>query len=345
MERVSVLIDGQKFAFWSDVEIRLAIDTFWTVSFSAPFEPTRPEFRQTFRPFTFKPLEVHVDDSRLFKGTLVGVHPNFESNEKKVDVTGYALPGVLDDCTAPGSTVPHEFKKIGLREIARTLARPFGIGVNFRDGEGSRFDKVKLDEGEKILEFLAKLAQQRNLVVTNDRDGILVCWKSVVTGNPVAHLVEGTPPVTKVSADFSPQEYFSEITGFASAKRGRKGSKYTQKNPHLTGVLRPMSVRLDDTEKGDAPEETRAKMGRMFGSMAPTTVEDLPTWRDPRGELWAPNTTILLRAPSAMVYRDYEFLIKAVTFKQSAEKESATLELVLPGAYSAQIPATLPWDD
>lgn len=345
MEDVSVIIDQQRYGFWSDVEVRLPIDSFSTVSFSAPFEPVRAEFRATFRPFTFKPLEVRIGDSVLFNGTMVGVHPNFTANERKVDVTGYALPGVLDDCSAPGKSVPLEFKKVKLRVIAQTLARPFGLSVQFNADDGAPFDKVALEESKKIFEFLTELAQQRNLVLTNTTDGVLLCWKSVEPGNPVASLVEGVPPVTSVSASFSPQEYFSEITGFASAKRGRKGSKYTQKNPHLPGVLRPMSFRLDDTEKGDAPEETRAKLGRMFATVCEVTVEDLPTWRDPSGELWAPNTTIMLEAPSAMVYRPYEFLVRAVTFKQSAEKETATLELVLPGSFSGTIPATLPWQD
>ena len=252
---------------------------------------------------------------------------------------------MLDDCGAPGKTVPHEFKKVGLRQIARTLVAPFGLDVTFQADEGAKFDKVALSESDKILAFLAELAKQRNLVFSNTPEGVLLCWKSVTPGNPVAQLSEGTPPVTTVSANFSPQEYFSEITGFASAKRGRKGGKYTQQNPHLAGVLRPMSFRVEDTEKADTPQATRAKMGRMFGGITEITVEDLPTWRDPQGELWQPNTTIVLTAPSCMVYNPYEFLIRAVTFKQSAEKETATLELVFPGAYSGEIPTSLPWDE
>jgi prophage tail gpP-like protein len=82
----------------------------------------------------------------------------------------------------------------------------------------------------------------------------------------------------------------------------------------------------------------------MIASVVTYTVEDLPTWRDPSGALWRVNTTVTLLAPEAMVYRETELLIRAVAFKQTAEIETATLTLVLPGTFGGQLPTSLPWD-
>ena len=65
-EQVSLLIDKKLFAYWSDLEIKLSIDSFDTVGFSAPFEPDRQEFRETFRPFSFKPIQVLVAGEPIF---------------------------------------------------------------------------------------------------------------------------------------------------------------------------------------------------------------------------------------------------------------------------------------
>ena len=81
----------------------------------------------------------------------------------------------------------------------------------------------------------------------------------------------------------------------------------------------------------------------MFGNMASYTIT-VDTWLDSSGSLWAPNTMISLQAPGAMIYRPYSFLLRRVTFNQDASSRTATLNLVLPGAFGGEIPEVLPWD-
>jgi prophage tail gpP-like protein len=345
-ERVSLEIEGTKFEHWSELELTLSIDTFSTCAFKAPFEPERAEFRRLFRPFAFSPIKIRVGNQVLFTGTMVGVHPSQDASRSEVDITGYALPAVLDDCNAPGDSVPHEFKKLDLRAIALALAGPFGIGVKFEASPGKTFAKAKLDEDKTIFAFLTELAQQRGLVLSNTSDGVLLCWQSVEAGNPVAVInVDGEQPFPKVSSSFNPQDYFSQITGFGRSKRNRRGNQHTEKNPWLPGVLRPNTYKVPDSDPADIPEATRAQLGRMFANMATFTLEDVPTWRDPQGELWQPNTTLKLTAPSCMIYRETEFLIRDVVFRQTPETETASLTLVLPGAFSGKLPDDLPWDE
>lgn len=344
-EAVTVLIDGERFAFWSELELTLALDAFWAVSFTAPFEPERAKFRSIFRPFSFKPLQILLNGAPLFSGTLVGIEPRAQANQRTVEVTGYALAAVLSDCSAPASTVPHEFKKLSLGQIIQAICNPFGLRVQMRDPGGAVFPTVKIEEDQKLFEFIVNLAKQRNLVLSNTNDGQPICWKSVAPGNPVARLKENLQPVSNVTAEFSPQDYFSEITGFATATRKHGGAKYTAKNKWLPNVLRPTSFKLDDTDRGDAAEATKARLGRMFAGMASWTYSDIPTWRDPQGDLWYPNTTIKLTAPSAMIYRETELLIRTVKLSQDADKVSATLNLVLPGAFSGELPEQLPWSE
>lgn len=342
LEEVSITVDDRRWRAWSGLEITRTIDKLSTVSFEAPFEPERDAFRETFRPFSFKPLELHVGEELLFTGTLVDVRPSVDPDKKTVEASGYARPGALLDCNAPASAWPLELNGLKLGRIAETLLEPFGIDVQVDADEGAAFRRVALRPNEKIHSFLGKLARQRGLIMADTPEGALRFYRSTATGSPVVRLREGEPPLTSVEPSFNPQAYFSEITGRAQARAGAAGSGHTVQNEHL-GVLRPHAFTLEDTDDADAPAATEAKLGRMFGNMV-TLRAEVPTWRDPDATLWKPDTTVMLEAPGAMVYSETEFLVRDVTLRQDAGSITAELGLVLPGAFSGEVPQELPWD-
>lgn len=340
---VAILIEGQRFRFWDRVSIVRSLDSVDAVEFGAPFDPDTPGFRETFRPFSFKPLEITVGGDPLFTGTLVGVTPSVEDSRRTVAVSGYSLPGVLQDCTAPASSYPLEFDGQGLQQIAATLTAPFGIDVQFDADPGAIFERVAIEPTKTVLSFLTDLAKQRNLVISSTARGLLQFSQSVATGNPVARLRQGSAPVLSVTPAFSPQSYYSHITGVEPAGVGLDGAQFTVKNPRLAGVIRPHTFNIPDTLTADLSAAASAKMGRMFGNAAAYSVP-VATWRDPQGAIWAPNTTVTLVAPGAMVYNEYEFVIRSIRFEREGRSETAILNLVIPGAFSGGIPEALPWD-
>ena len=342
-DEVAILIDGKRFRFWDKVRITRSIDTMDTVEFGAPFDSEAPGFRETFRPFSFKPVVITVGGTPLFTGTMVAVNPVVENAQKVISVSGYSLPGVLNDCTSPASSFPLEYDNQGLREIATALAAPFGISVDFQADQGAVFERVASEPGKKVLAFLTELAKQRNLIISSSSRGKLVFLQSAESGQPVARLQQGSAPVLSVTPFFSPQEYYSHITGIEPVVVGLAGSQFTVKNPRLLGVTRPLTFNAPDTLDADVKAAVEAKAGRMFGSMASYSVR-VATWRDPNGKLWEPNTLVKLLAPDAMVYNEYEFIIRSIEFSRDRATETATLNLVIPGSFSGKIPEALPWD-
>jgi len=345
---------GKLFAFFTEVEITLSLDAFDTIALAAPFDASNKVFREVFRPFKYKPARVLANLETMFDGTCVDIRPGFDAQSKTVSVEAYSKPGVYHDCTADVLKGAHklEWHDCNLRTIAEQLSQPFGIDVEFRGlqpGEkvdpGPKFKKVAIGLEKKIHEFLADLAKQRTYVMTNSREGRLLFWKSVTESVPVARLVEGVAPVSKVEPNYSAQEYYSHITGFTPWRKRRGGNSHTFPNPWLDKVYRPISCKFDDTEKADAAEATRAKAGRMFGNIASWVIDDLPGWRDPNGDIWQPNRTVTLLAPDAMVYSEVELIIRNAKLHQNATKEWTTLEVVLPGSFSGEIPKKLPWDE
>lgn len=340
---VALLIEGERFRFWESIRISRSIDSIDKVEFSAPFEASNPSFKEKFRPFSYKKVSVFIGGRLLFNGVMVAVTPNITTEKKSVAISCYSIPGVLGDCTMPSSAYPLEFNNSKLDTIAKKLCAPFGIKPVFTAGIGASFERVALDPGQNILAFLTDLAKFRNMIISSTSDGKLLFQKSASSGKPVVRLFQGEPPIIEISPTFNPQEYYSHITGIEPATTKHSGSQFTVKNPKLNGVLRPDTFRVENTKKADVKEAVNAKLGRMFGNMVSYSIS-LATWFDPSGNLWEPNTTLKLKADDAMIYSEYEFIVRSVEFSKEADKETASMTLVLPGAFSGEIPKALPWD-
>lgn len=342
-DEVALLIDGVRYRYWSEMAINRAIDSIDTVDIKAPFTVDVPEFRAAFRPFTYQPMSVTVGGEALFSGTMVSVDPAITDTEKTVTVSAYAKCGVLGDVNPSASALPTEYNNLTIKEIATRLCEPFGVAVEFTADVGKAFERVACDPSRRILEFLTELAQQRGLIMSSSPTGNLVFGKPQ-DKPPVARLRQGESPVTGITPKFSPQNYFSHITGLESAEAGKKGGQHTVRNPHVKAGVRPYNFSVTDADGSDVKTATEAKAGRMIGNMASYTVE-LCTWRDASGKLWTPGDSVTLTAPDALIYNEYTFIIRAVTLNRDSDSMTATLELAMFGAFSGEIPEALPWDE
>ena len=342
-EEVALFINGERFRFWSGISIQQSIDGLSVVSFRAPFEADNEAFKKIFRPFSFQHIDVTIGGDPLFTGTMLTPVPDLTADSRTVEVSCYSLPGVLQDCTAPAANYPLEYNNMNLQQIFEAVLRPFGLSSVFKADPGPAFERVALDPAARIWPFLAKLAKQRNLILSNTSRGQLLIQQSIPPGQPVAILQQGEPPVDDISVRFNPQAYYSHITGLRPVQFTQSGGQYTVKNERLESSVRPFTFKASDMAGGDIETVVRATAGRMMGNSVAYSV-GVPTWRDSQGDLWTPNTTLQLTAPGVMVYNPYEFLSRSGDLIREADNEQAVLELVLPGIFSGEIPEVLPWD-
>ncbi len=351
-DQVSIAIDNKIFSFWDEVTITRTIDSVDHFDFGSPFEPSSHPLREAFRPFMYRGLKIFVGKNRLFTGTLVDSNPNL-AETSTISASGYSLPGVLNDCNAPISAFPLEFNSMNLKQIAEAMCKPFGIAVKFLSNPGAIFNEVIMNdyqqvapkEDDKILPYLASLAQQRKQIIASDEMGNLVFRESAKTGNPVAKIQQGESPVLSVTPNLNPQEYYSHVTGIDPVDLGDNGEAYSAKNTKMpAGVLRPYTFSANHCGDVSLMDAVKYKLGLMFANAISYDLA-VDTWKDQNGKLWIPNTTLLLKAPRAMIYNYYEFLIKEVVLTKSITGKTAKLTLVMPGAYSGEIPKGLPWDE
>lgn len=342
-DNVTVHIGGQAFEAWTEVEVSHSIDAFSTLTIKAPMEPDNEDFRKWFVPFSFADMKAFVGGTEFFRGTMLGVEPECDAQGRTVTVTAYALPAVLGDCTLAYKAIPYEFNNVTPEEILRQVAGAFGINVELKTDLGGPLTKKAIDPAAVALDFLVKIVKERNAVLTNTPTGELLCWQSVKTGSPVGLLHQENIP--KIRSRFSSQDYYSEVTGISAKRRKRDGSDpATEQNPFLRTIKRPLVFKVQNIEGDGGELSAKARLGRMFANMATYELEDLPSWYIPDGsKLWERNTTVEVYAPNAMIYKVYEFLVRTVVFKENRNGRTTSLELALPGAFSGEIPDTLPW--
>lgn len=338
-------IDSRRFGEWSEIELSVGIDSYRCASLTGPWDPFRKDLRTAFEPLSFPEVKIEIGKELFLTGKLQDVAPSVDATQSSVCVTAYSTAFWLTEICAPPD-LPREYNDIDLKLAAQHLAGgTLGVVVNLDGPAGAKFARVKCDPTDDIHGFLAELALQRGFVVSDTPSGDLLFRSEGKTGSPVARL-KGQP-IGRISAQFNPGKWYSHITGRACKRSGQQnGSKYTERNPlYRTIFPRHHCASTGDTGSADVPRASKAMVGRMIASSATYTVEDLPTWRDPSGKLWQPNTTITVTAPGAMIYSETELLIRQVKFKQRGDEETASLELVLPGSFGGSLPKKLPWDD
>lgn len=337
---VSLLIENQRFRFWDSITLKRSIDTMDTVSFSGPYQDS---MRGVFEYLSYKDIEITVGGEYLFTGEMINIVRTKDSNSRRINVSGYSKPGVLNDCTMSASDIPFEFNDQFFQEIAIKALKPFGLQITLGSDQGAKFERVACDVNRKVLDFLKDLANQRGLILSSTPQGKLLAGKSTSIGNPVAVLTEGISPVISVESSMNPQEYYSSITGFSPVIPGFNADSYTVRNSRLVNKVRPYSFKVPDTPGTELKTTVESKIGRMFANVVTYSIT-VNTWRNKQRELWKPNTTIKLQAPTVGVYSPYEFIIKEIDYIKTSDSETAVLTLVLPGAYSGEIPEALPWD-
>lgn len=341
---VSITVDGALFEGWERAEITRSMDTFGTFVFEAVWSPDIPEHRAAFRPFQYQEVALFDGLDLLFTGTLLDATPSISTTSSTITASGYSTPGVLGDCTVPASALPLEGDGRTLRAVAEPILALFGLRLDMPE-PGAAFDRETIAPEDKALDYLTKLAKQRRMIVTDTPSGACKFYTEV-EGSPVASLAPGD--YQGISPLFSPQEYYSDVTGRAPTAvldaDAEAGAVFTAVNPRLRGRARPFTFKADDATEGTLPEATRAKLGRMHGNAVTYTLA-VNSWRNPDGALWAPGDTVRVFAPEAMIYTSYLFLIREVKYALDATTKTADLTLVLPGAFSGKVPETMPWEE
>lgn len=315
-------------------------------SFSSTWNENSEQTRNAFRPFSYPTFDVYFDDDLVFTGKALPPTPSVQPASQTINVQGYPLCGVLVDSCLPPSLFPAEYSGLDLKQIAETVCEPFGIGVVVQGSVGAAFKKVEVGLEDKVWDFLSKLAEQRNMFLTNTVDGNLLIYSPKVEAVS-ATFKQGEVPFISCAPEFDGQSMYSHITGYTKTTKDSDSQKYTYENRLLInkGVLRCYSKQIDDAVEGTLEESVKALAGKMFAKCVKYKLT-VSGHRDKTGRLYRENMAVSVKAPGAEIYRETKLLADEVTLtRDDRGGEQTTFTLVLPESRTGALPEVFPWEE
>lgn len=344
----SLYIDGKMFTGFTSFRVQLNDDALDVFSLSCPYDEENSDLVEACKPFAYKSCAVYFDQKIMFNGILLTPTIKISTSGNSVDLQGYPVCGVLNDCSLPDSKFPPQYKGLKLSQIASESASCYGVDVVVDGSEGNTFEDVAYDVGENIYSFLSKLAKQRGLVITNNEQGALLFWNAKPQ-NSCAKFIEGDFRFLSCSQKSMSQDFYSHITGYSKVndKKGIKPQKYTWENKYLTkqGILRSFSFTVDDEELADGIQKAvETKAAQMVSAVVSYELKVFGV-TDDNGEVFKKGCCVTVKAPTAQIFNETKFQCKSIEISRDDSNGTiATLQLVLPGLRNNEIPSSFPWE-
>lgn len=187
---MKIKINGKYIDFFDKVVIQLNLDSVASVfSFVGRYNPENELHREVFRPLSYPIVEIFNDkDEKILTGKIVNHTFNSDKNPNLWNLSGYSLPGVLENSNIPVNQYPLENSKLNLQQITEKIIRPFGLNLVvdssvYKDAQVN-FEKTTAEPAETIKSYISKLAAQRNIITSHDQHGNLKFFRPNIKAKP-----------------------------------------------------------------------------------------------------------------------------------------------------------------
>ncbi len=338
--RINHRLGIEKVDFFNDFEMDLKFDSMAsTFSFNYYFNPKNKKQAELSCVSHFHEAIVSHNGEELINGFILTQELTSSSKKELTKISGYAKPGVFEDCTIPHDQYPIQYDGLSIKQIAEKLAKPFKIKINIDPEVASKMNeaitKTKAEPTEKIKDYLVKLTAQRDIVITHNAAGELVFTKAKTNLKPIAHFEKGVIG-TKYNLKFNGQAIHSEITVMKEAsKEDSNAGQYTIKNPLCPIVYRPITIIQTSGTTNTSKEAAQIALSAELKNI-PLVIE-IDRW-DLNGVIIKPNNIITVTDPEIFIYKKVEWFIESVKYTGNSKETKAVLTCVLPGVYNKETP-------
>jgi prophage tail gpP-like protein len=306
------------------------------------WDPLNADQSELLRPYGYQKAECYLGKELVITGLMPNTASKGTSEGTFKRLAGFSLPvDIIDDNVLP----PYEQTKITLEERARTLTKDYPFSVIFEAPNDEPFDRITSTVDDKVFSHLLSLAQQRGTLITSTPFGELLFTVANTDGAPVDTIADNFPPGTEYEINFNGRDRFYEHRARAQSpgRRKRKKSKLKTASAFDTIVPEHRFHTFDADEASLGNLQLAADWERSKSIAKALTIPyPVSGWYTSKGELWKENTIVTVQSNVLHVPDGYNFLIRQVTYKFSAQGTSAVLGLVPPQAYTGE-PIDEPW--
>lgn len=354
---MKIVIDKKEVNYFNSGSITLKLDSIAsTFEFATYFKPNDKEFQEILKPLQYKDVEIYNSkNSLIFTGTILNHRFTSNSGRELVIISGYSKCGILEDVCVPPSKYPLESTNKSLKDIATQLCGYFGINVIVSDQAKSIsestitakpknvtaktdiasleakskqvFGRTSASPTETIKDYLAKLASQKNIVLSHNEKGEVLLFQPSYNQKPRYFFTKGDS--ISMTADFNGQALHSDINIVRQPSDENDGVSTTDvaKNS-LIPKYRPTTKIMtsgDDTQTKDAARNELASELKAIN-----VVVELQGLFD---EIY-PGEIVNVHNHYIYSYAYNRFMVDSITMKFDSKSDTTTLNLVVPETFN-----------
>ena len=235
--------------FFNNVSLELRYDSIASVfKFDCYFDPENHDQEELFCVTHFHEAIIEYNGIQFLRGFIVSQGFRDSSVKQFAQFGGYTLTGVLEDCNISPDSYPLQYNGLSLSQIAKKLLTPFKLDIVIDPAVQSLMDnsysETTAEPTDTIADYLTKLANQRNIIISHDEYGRLLFTRIASQSLPVLNVEEGLVG-TEMTMTFSGQPMHSHITVLRQAdKDGGNAGQYTIRNPFVpvAHTYRPKTI-------------------------------------------------------------------------------------------------------
>lgn len=339
-------VTERKFAYFNDVKLSLRYDSVGSVfSFSFYFNPDNPEHAILAQPTLWPLAKIYDQGKLLLTGFVLQYGHYLETEVKLVTISGYSIPGVLEDCQIPLSAYPLQSDNLSLRQIAKRILTPYKINMDVDDSVASKMDQVyetsKANPTQTVKDYFTELCKQRNIILSHTPGGRVLFTSAKTNLTPIAHY-EGGIGNTSISHNFNGQMLHSPITVVRQADPdGGNEGVYTLTNPYIpasTTAFRPKVVVQSSGDNNSTESVARNVLAAELKAISIKVSTDSWYIGD---DLIRPNNLVTVQSKSLFLNKKVVLFIESVEFSGNQESQTTIINCVLPEVYNLNAPKNI----
>lgn len=336
---MKIKINGEFYNFFNDIAINYKLDSVAsTFSFKMRFDPSNDAHRAIFQPLAYHSVEIFNNSDKLvLKGVLVNTSLGSDMKRELQVLSGYSKSGILEDCTIPVSSYPLESINVSLKDLTRRLLKDFDVNFvidsTVINDMKIIYPKTVAQPSETIKGFIAKLAAQRNIILSHTADGDLLFFRPNLKSKPKLFLTEEN--TLKMSLGVNGQALHSKISVIRQPSKDNVSlspvdtikNSMVKENRTITKVLSSGS----ETETKKAADNILAmQLKNISFKVILNKIEDVRV-----GDL------IEVLNPEVYLYSRAKLIISSIVIKETNNSEEMILTLVMPEAFSGANPVNI----
>ena len=312
--KINDRIHVRDISFFNNFQLQLRYDSVASAfSFDFYFDPNNPQHRETACVSHFHEAIVQHNGETLVTGFIVQQSFSDKASKQLAKFSGYSKPGVLEDCSIPRELFPIQWNNLGLEDIAKKILAPFKLKLVVDPAVKARANKpyadIKAEAGQSIKDFLSKLANDRNIILTHNEFGDLLFTEAKTEGPPEIYF-DGTQNGVEMDLSFNGQGLHSTITIMKQAdSEGGNAGEITVSNPYVPIVFRPTVATQGSGDDNDTSNAAAAALAKELKSI-PLKI-NVSSW-EMNGKLLRPNMIISVHRPELYLFKPTRFFVEAV---------------------------------